>query len=180
MVTKSACQKKNINKTRRQNTEKHITDPYQGLHSTKVLSRQAYFGRDKRRVLGRKTRVCDEKTFVATKIILVAAPANDTIQTCQSTTDQGLHNRCTAQPCQSTTDQGLHNRCTAQPCQSTTDQGLNNRCTAQPCQSTTDQGLHNRCTAQPCQSTTDQGLNNRCTAQPCQSTTDQGLHSTCT
>ena len=112
--------KNDINKTRRQNTEKHITDPYQGLHSTKVLSRQAHFGRDKRRVLGRKTRVCGEKTFVATKIILVAPPANDTIQTCQSTTDQGLHNRCTTQTCQSTTDQGLNNRCTAQPCQSTT------------------------------------------------------------
>ena len=40
--------------------------------ATKVslcLSRQAYFSRDKRRILSR--------TFVATKIIVVAAPAND-------------------------------------------------------------------------------------------------------
>ena len=38
--------------------------------ATKVLSRQAYFCRDKR-------RVCRDKTFAATKIILVAARAND-------------------------------------------------------------------------------------------------------
>ena len=44
---------------------------------TKVLSRQAYFCRDKRRVLLWQTRVCRDKTFVATKIILVSAPAND-------------------------------------------------------------------------------------------------------
>ena len=31
----------------------------------------------KRRVLSRQTRVCRNKTFVATKMILVAAPAND-------------------------------------------------------------------------------------------------------
>ena len=39
----------------------------------RLLLRQAYFCRDKRRVLWRQKRV-----FVATKIILVAAPANDT------------------------------------------------------------------------------------------------------
>ena len=38
--------------------------------STNVLSRQAYFCRDKR-------RVCCDKTFVTIKILLVAAPAND-------------------------------------------------------------------------------------------------------
>ena len=46
--------------------------------ATKVLSQLAYFCRDKRRVLSRQTRVCSDKTFVATKIILVAAPANNT------------------------------------------------------------------------------------------------------
>ena len=45
--------------------------------ATKVLSRQAYFCRDKRRVLSWQARVCRDRTFVATKIILVAAPAND-------------------------------------------------------------------------------------------------------
>ena len=45
---------------------------------TQVLSRQAYFCRDKRRVLWRQTRVCRHKTSVATKRILGAAPANDT------------------------------------------------------------------------------------------------------
>ena len=69
---------------------------------TKVLSRQAYFCCDKRCVLSRQTCVCHDKsklvmtklllrqasvttehvlccnkTFVVTKIILVAAPAND-------------------------------------------------------------------------------------------------------
>ena len=43
----------------------------------RVLSRQPYFCRDKRRVLLQQTRVCRDKTFVATKIILVAATAND-------------------------------------------------------------------------------------------------------
>ena len=38
--------------------------------STNVLSRQAYFCRDKR-------RVCCDKTFVTIKILLVAVPAND-------------------------------------------------------------------------------------------------------
>ena len=48
-----------------------------------ILSRQAYFCRDKRRVLSQQARVCRDKhmfyrdtTFVATKMILVAAPAN--------------------------------------------------------------------------------------------------------
>ena len=46
--------------------------------ATKVLSQPAYFCRDKRRVLSRQTRVsCFDKTFVATKTIHVAAPAND-------------------------------------------------------------------------------------------------------
>ena len=45
--------------------------------ATKVLSRQAYFCHDKRHVLSRQTRVCRDKSFVATKMILVAAPAND-------------------------------------------------------------------------------------------------------
>ena len=44
---------------------------------TRVLSRQALFCRDKRRVLSSKIRVCRDRTFVATKMILVAAPAND-------------------------------------------------------------------------------------------------------
>ena len=42
-------------------------------HTKRLLSRQAYFCGDKRRVLWRQKRV-----FVATKIILVAAPVNDT------------------------------------------------------------------------------------------------------
>ena len=38
--------------------------------ATKVLSQETYFSRDKRRVYR-------DKTFVATKMVLVAAPAND-------------------------------------------------------------------------------------------------------
>ena len=41
------------------------------------LSRQAYFCRDKRLVLLRQARIFGDRTFVATKMILVAAPAND-------------------------------------------------------------------------------------------------------
>ena len=44
---------------------------------TNVLSRQAYFCRDKRRVLSGQTRVCRDKTSVATKMIPVVAPADD-------------------------------------------------------------------------------------------------------
>ena len=43
-----------------------------------VATKQAYFCRDKRRALSRQTRVCHDKTFVATEMILVAVPANDT------------------------------------------------------------------------------------------------------
>ena len=50
----------------------------------KVLLRQAYFCCNKRCVLSRQTRVCCNKAFVATKMILVAAPANDNIQLCHS------------------------------------------------------------------------------------------------
>ena len=46
--------------------------------ATKVVPRQAYFCRDERRVLSRETRVNRDKTFVATKMSLVAAPASDT------------------------------------------------------------------------------------------------------
>ena len=42
-----------------------------------ILLQQAYFCHEKRHVLSWQTRVCRDKTFVATKIILVAAPAND-------------------------------------------------------------------------------------------------------
>ena len=45
--------------------------------ATKLLSWQAYFCRGKRCVLSQQTRVCRDKTFVMTKMILVAAPAND-------------------------------------------------------------------------------------------------------
>ena len=51
--------------------------------ATTVLSQQAYFCREKHAffateyVFRDKTRACRDKTFVATKIILVAAPAND-------------------------------------------------------------------------------------------------------
>ena len=68
------------------------------LAATKLLSRQVYFCRDKTRLLSRQTRVCrdkhnfvatkllsrqayvsrDKHVFVATKMILVAVPANDT------------------------------------------------------------------------------------------------------
>ena len=44
---------------------------------TKVLSWQAYFCHDKRYVLS-MTCVCHNKTFVMTKIILMAAPVSDT------------------------------------------------------------------------------------------------------
>ena len=45
--------------------------------ATNVLSRKAYFCRDKTRLLSRQTAVCRDKTFVATKMIFVAAPASD-------------------------------------------------------------------------------------------------------
>ena len=46
--------------------------------STKVLSRKAYFCRDKIRVLSRQIRVFSRQTRVCRdKFILVAAPAND-------------------------------------------------------------------------------------------------------
>ena len=40
--------------------------------ATKHLSQQAYFCHDKRPVLSQQTRVCRDKTFVATKMVLVA------------------------------------------------------------------------------------------------------------
>ena len=46
--------------------------------TTKRLSWQAYFCRNKRCVLQRPTHVCHSKTFVTTKMILLAAPATDT------------------------------------------------------------------------------------------------------
>ena len=47
--------------------------------ATKVLSRQAYFCRDKRRVLSRQKTcfVATKHVFVTTEMVLVAAPAND-------------------------------------------------------------------------------------------------------
>jgi len=49
--------------------------------TTKVLLWQEYFCCDKRHVLSRHTRVCcDNHIFVATKMILVAAPANDSLE----------------------------------------------------------------------------------------------------
>ena len=48
--------------------------------ATNVFSRQAYFCRDNGRALSRQTRVCRNKTFVATKIILAAAPVSDTVE----------------------------------------------------------------------------------------------------
>ena len=46
--------------------------------STNVsLSQQPYFCCDRKRVLSRKTHICRDKTFVAAKMKLVAAPAND-------------------------------------------------------------------------------------------------------
>ena len=55
----------------------------------KYFSRQFYFffffcrdkRRDKRRLLSRQTRICHDKSFIPTKMILVAAPANDIIPT---------------------------------------------------------------------------------------------------
>ena len=49
------------------------------LVATKLLSlsQGACFCRDKRRVLSRQKRVCRDKMFVATKMLLVAAPAKD-------------------------------------------------------------------------------------------------------
>ena len=47
--------------------------------ATKGLSRQAYFFRDKRHTLSCQTRVCRDKTFVTTKMILVAASASDSL-----------------------------------------------------------------------------------------------------
>ena len=40
---------------------------------------QAYFCHDKRRVLSRPTCVCRDKTFIVTKMVLVAALANDSL-----------------------------------------------------------------------------------------------------
>ena len=67
--------------------------------ATKVLSRQAYFCCDKhvfcpdksmlvatnilsgqRRALSRETRVYSDRTFVATKMVLVAAPPTDMVR----------------------------------------------------------------------------------------------------
>ena len=50
--------------------------------TTKLLSRQAYFCHNKRHVLSGQinTCFCRDKTFVATKTILVAAPTSDTNQ----------------------------------------------------------------------------------------------------
>ena len=47
---------------------------------TKLLPQQAGFCCNKRRVLSWQTRVCHNKTFVMTRMILLAAPANDTWQ----------------------------------------------------------------------------------------------------
>ena len=62
---------------------------YKRFVATKIcLSRQTYFCRDKGSILSLQTRVCRDKTFVATKVILVAATANDrqepfvTLETC--------------------------------------------------------------------------------------------------
>ena len=41
------------------------------------IAAKIFFCRDKTRVLSRQTRVSRNKTFVATKMILVAAPAHD-------------------------------------------------------------------------------------------------------
>ena len=46
---------------------------------TYLLSRQNYVCLDNRRVLSQETHVCRDKTFVATKMMLVAAPAKDTL-----------------------------------------------------------------------------------------------------
>ena len=53
-------------------TEIFFHDKY--IFVTKLLSWQAYFCPNKRRVLLRQTRVCHDKTFAATKMMLVAAP----------------------------------------------------------------------------------------------------------
>ena len=45
--------------------------------ATKVLSRQSYFCHNKRCVLSWQTHVCCNRSFVATKMILVAALADD-------------------------------------------------------------------------------------------------------
>ena len=55
--------------------DKSMLFKYFQYTSSKVLSRQAYFCRDKRRSLSQQTRVCFDKTFAATKMILVEAPA---------------------------------------------------------------------------------------------------------
>ena len=58
---------------------KHVCVSRQVL-SRQVLSRQAYFCREKTCLLSRQTRFCRYKTFVATEMILVAAPTNETCQ----------------------------------------------------------------------------------------------------
>ena len=45
--------------------------------TNKILLWQAYFCHNKGHVLSRQTHVCHNKTFVMTKMILVAAPANN-------------------------------------------------------------------------------------------------------
>ena len=67
-------------------------------HLTKALSQQAYFCCDKKRVLLQQTRVCHNKTFVTTKIILVAAPANNTKQQLVSWFCSHYSSRCQCHP----------------------------------------------------------------------------------
>ena len=73
------CRNKTCFLSRQTNTSRDkimfVATKVQRYVTTKVKSRQAYFWRDKR-----ETRVCRDKTFVATKMILVAAPANDTVR----------------------------------------------------------------------------------------------------
>jgi len=42
-----------------------------------ILLLQAYFCCDKKQILSWQTRICCDKPFVATKVILAAAPAKD-------------------------------------------------------------------------------------------------------
>ena len=71
-IVGGSCHKYNFVATK----DKHV------FVATNILSRQACFCSDKRRVLSQKTRVCRNKALVSEKqnkqkTIIVAAPAND-------------------------------------------------------------------------------------------------------
>ena len=85
--TKYFCRNKSFVMTNKHNfvclSKSHVSRDKMFVASNRILSQQAYFCRDKRRVLSwptiylsRQTRVCRDKAFVRTKMTSAAAPAN--------------------------------------------------------------------------------------------------------